>query len=368
MLEIFEALGIDEPDLIFHFARNHGIAPPEKEEEKSIGYWRHQFDAKNSTNKKAFANPLDSADAGKIRNHESNVENLFSAIADFKSTLFLITKPFRGNRLSEIACRALRESESTKIETLGLFHTDSDHAEGQLTVLKDFKDLSTGTRYEKELIEEIKKEREKDEWSKRLQFDENGQARVNIPGAIFELNSVPYGNEPKNTIKVDCGFTDYEERQYRNNNYVTDIPGGLANECSHRLIFTSKRRMKEFEKVFCESYPTGYFACGGSSSEMKTAKQALQNGKPLFAIEGTGVVPTIVNHFVNSEDAYHGQTGFLAATRSKEIEKILCRMHRRGKQENENEKENSMFRLHRRGKQYNEEVLREFVVSIQRSL
>ena len=122
-----------------------------------------------------------------------------------------------------------------------------------------------------------------------------------VPDDLFRLYSVPVNNTALQAIKVDCKLTKDEERNKKKRK--VRIPGALANKCDHCLIFTSKKRMFEFEKVFCDLRTTCTFACGGSRRQLICAKEALFNGKPLFAIEGTGFVPTVVDHFYKSHCA-----------------------------------------------------------------
>ena len=352
MQSILEALGIEEPDLVFHFSRNHGIVP--STEELNINEWkteytegfkpftlpqnhqssayeattedasipvqvpemiqtengftgtfsnveerllqtpsnsRNQFETgttysestkhfgsnKMNTDKKYFdvaalADPNDEADSERIRLIEGNADNLFTAIAEFKKTLFLITKPFRGNTLSEIACKAAAECKQRTV-TLGLFHTDNTHPGGNFTVVKDVR--GTTSEYELRRVQEAKQRRSSDfyeAWDDRMDHSED-KFRMSVPSSIFEFDCVANGEVPQKAIKVDCEFTEYERMVYEMNNHVQHIPGGLANECSHRLVFATSGQKKAFTKVFTDFFATGYFACGGTHSEIETASR-----------------------------------------------------------------------------------------------
>ncbi len=249
----------------------------------------------------AFANPSDAFDSAHIRMIEGNVTNLFTAISEFKNTLFLITKPFRGNTLSEIACAAAAESRQKTI-TLGLFHTDNSHPGGNFTVIKDTRGATS--EYEVKQVEEARRRSEsgqRNAWDDRLDHSDE-RFRMPVPGSIFELDCVANGEVPQKAIRVDCNFTDYEREVYEMNNHCQHIPGGLANECSHRLVFASSEQKKAFRKAFTQFFATGYFACGATDSEMKTAEMALKKGQPLFVIEGTGAVATVTKKFIEKKE------------------------------------------------------------------
>ncbi len=382
MQSILEALGIEEPDLVFHFSRNHGIVP--STEEKDVHEWKTEYmegfrpfsvpqnyqhstykatteeasipvqvpetiqtengftgtftnveerllqTPSNSRNpletgttysestkhfglnkrnrdKKhfdvaAFADPNDELDSERIRLIEGNADNLFTAIAEFQKTLFLITKPFRGNTLSEIACKAAAECRQ-KTVTLGLFHTDNTNPGGNFTVVKDVRE--TTSEYELRLVQEAKQRRSSDfyeAWDDRMDLSED-KFRMPVPSSIFEFDCVANGEVPQKAIKVDCEFTEYERMVYEMNNHVQHIPGGLANECSHRLVFATSEQKKAFTKVFTDFFATGYFACGATHSEIVTASKALMKGQPLFVIQKTGAVASIIEQFLKKEQS-----------------------------------------------------------------
>ena len=393
MASILEELGIEEPDLVFHFSRNHGIVPPEHGT-KPISRWIEtknvipfqveqdasqeaaaddaepssvtsppeddldslksetvetengfagritigsplseptivvdnvtNYDTQSSTSTTgtgssrtkcktklpknyfdvaALADVDDEEDSAHIRSIEGDVNNLFTAISEFKKTLFLITKPFKGNTLSEIACSAAAASRNRTV-TLGLFHTDNDNSGGNFTVLKDITgEKMSLTEYEQKLVTNAR-ERSHDKfssaWKDRTDTSKS-QFRMSVPSSIFELDCVAKGEVPQKAIRVDCNFSDFERKVYNQNRHVQHIPGGLARECSHRLVFTSSRQKKAFVRAFSEFYATGYFACGGTHSEMLTAIRALKNGQPLFVIEGTGAVATVAKRFIENQ-------------------------------------------------------------------
>jgi hypothetical protein len=374
MKSLFTAMGINAPDFVFHFTKNFGIVPSaetktikqwkqdlkfmedgrkfnanNKEEEKeddqkgetsslyaiastdgddgddtkekavdklppslldeskTTTFIRKRID--ESPFLRAFADPVQ--DEKRIGRIEEDVKNLFSDLADFKNTVFLMASAFRGNRLSEIALEALEEAEDSAVSSIGLFNTDSkQRLSGHLTVIKDYSSSdSKPTELEKEIFRDIKKEREnavgKKDWKCWLQCQdhiEDGKIRMPIPNEIFMIYSKPIGDTPNRVIRVDCEPTEEEEEYCKMNGNLLRIPGGLAQKCDHVLIFTSQERQREFERIFCAFHPTGYFATGGTHHNLKIAKDALKAGQSLLAIEGTGFAPDIVNQFFKKED------------------------------------------------------------------
>ena len=384
MEQLFKALGIDEPDLVFRFGKNYSVVP--SLETKTINEWQDDYKSlkvpspfgleeeetspgeteglqtpkKNGWSKgnkslgsgtlsptlvTNFPNKTTNGDgdisgleanragrknagegrekkAERIRRVSANTiqaedtKNVFSAISDFKKTIFLITNPFRGNDLSEIALNTLEHASDSTVESIGLFHTDPTKVlDGHLTVLKEYSLSNKGTPYEQSIKENIKKTKDKKDWMRFSAFeeakeevnDDKGEGeeltltRMPIPDEVFRHCSVLCNDTPtRKAIRVDCQLTPGEEKRKKAHHGITRIPGGLAHKCGHRLVFTSKKRMKEFCDFICDTHSTGFFACGGSCHDFQIAKNALTSGKPLFAIEGTGFVPTVVNHFFNS--------------------------------------------------------------------
>ena len=254
--------------------------------------------------KESFPDPAKEGD--RIRRTKEATASIFSDISDFKSTVFLITNPFGGNMLSELALNALKEKSTSTVESIGLFHTDrTELLDGRLTVLKH-----KFVKEETKIKEKIRIERKTKDWMRFSAFDEEfisgdevkeRRTRMPIPDEVVELWSVPKNDTPRKAIRVDCKLTHREKEIRKDKRGITRIPGGLADKCSHRLIFTSKKRMQEFGDFFCDTHPTGIFACGGSYRGLQIAKNALKaSGKPLFAIEGTGFVPTLVDHIFSS--------------------------------------------------------------------
>jgi hypothetical protein len=128
---------------------------------------------------------------------------------------------------------------------------------------------------------------------------------------------VPLGTAPTRAIKVHCDFTEDENRQSRNNHNVANVSAGLANECTHRLVFSSKYQRDRFQEAFTDFYTVGLFACVGTLAEMKVTRMALENAMHLFILDGTGNVADIAKHFVkkNEYNEVNGWAPTLATTR-----------------------------------------------------
>ena len=417
LLEVMGGISPDNVDNVFRFPTNYSVVP--SKDKKTIEQWRKVFDngiveslfAETSTTtadddtsstdnsneiemaKCSFADPKDDVDKKRIRRQKEDIRVLFSTISDFENTVFLMTNPFEGNVLSDLALSALQNASNTTVRSLGLFHSGSaDVLDGRLTVLKEFGcrvmddyDHSSRTRqdpgtpaftgtqaptsnhvvtpgsqqpgnismisgsynassgsvtesrldefkkYERTVMHEIKAERSKKEWMKFCAFEEQDSikskfiTRIPIPDEIFKLYSVPYGEKPEKAIRIDCELTRGEEEFKKKHRGITWIPGGLASKCDHLLVFSSLDRMWEFEEQFCNLHPTGLFASGGSKREFEIANDALQNGKPIFAIEGTGFVSDVINHFF-TQAASECAAGNHTSNRRKEDVKQLRKL------------------------------------------
>jgi hypothetical protein len=282
--------------------------------------------------KESFLDPANDEDGEIIRKIEEDIRNVFLAISEFESTVFLITNPSGGNVLSDKALSALKRANDSTVESIGIFHTGrADLLDGCLTVLKRFSSSNEGkpSPYEKGMKDKIRKAQNEQHWMKFCSFEEEiadddkdtlpaqeakeevsgddkqGEkptlTRMPIPDEVFKLNSVPYKDTPRKAIRVDCKLTPGEEKYKKDHRGITWIPGGLADKCGHRLVFTSKERMREFEKLFCHFHPTGIFACGGSYRELEIVRDAIKTGKPLFAIAGAGFVPRVVSHLFGNK-------------------------------------------------------------------
>ena len=82
------------------------------------------------------------------------------------------------------------------------------------------------------------------------------------------------------------------------------IPNGLANMCSHRLVFSSNKRRLEFKQMFIDRFHPGVIAAGSTKSEFFSMIRCLRDGRPLFILRGSGIVSTaaetLINHFNDS--------------------------------------------------------------------
>lgn len=241
---------------------------------------------------RAYADLTNPNDYVNIRKNKSDVTNILRAIAEFSNTLFLLTRPFRGNEMSAIACDVAASSQQ-RTKALGLFFVDHEDFDGDFTVLKPSVQ-----------IDQITDDNDHKHFAKQRLGVTGVQkfVRVTIPSDVFKVETVPLGTAPTRAIKIHCDFTEDENRQSRNNHNVANVSAGLANECTHRLVFSSKYQRDRFQEAFTDFYTVGSFACGGTLAEMKATRTALENGKPLFILDGTGNVADVAKHFVKKNE------------------------------------------------------------------
>jgi len=248
---------------------------------------------------RAYADPTNPNDYINVRKNKSDVTNILKAIAEFSNTLFLLTRPFRGNEMSAIACDVAASSQQ-RTKALGLFYVDHEDFDGEFTVLKPSVTIETTSSQIDQILDDTDP---KQFANARLGFTGiEKSVRVAIPSDVFQVETVPLGTAPTRAIKVHCDFTEDENRQSINNHNVAKVSAGLANECTHRLVFSSKYQRDRFQEAFTDFYTVGSFACGGTLAEMKATRMALENGKPLFILDGTGNVADIAKYFVKKNE------------------------------------------------------------------
>lgn len=335
---LYAELGINAPDLIFRFDENYSVVPS-FDDKKTIEEWQVEepFNLKNaalnaelqveekretnadstpvvnisfdsdscqqnnaSLSVKGYFGPEDTGKerndlkdlksrihacfpdpilyAKKIKKARNDTRSVIRSIADFKKTVFLITAPFKGNEFSEIALDTVCAESNSTVQSIGLFHSDSTEIlDGCLSVLKE-------KGYENKIEEQINEDRKNREFSNFCD-----RTRIPIPCEVFRHYSTTEGSgisKKINAIRVDCELSPKEEKMKSEYHGITRIPGGLAGKCDHCLVFSSKKQMTEFTKFFCDTCPTGYFACGGSHKELTSAKEAL----------------TMISHYLQSKE------------------------------------------------------------------
>lgn len=214
-----------------------------------------------------------------------------SEVCNSNDSVYLISEPFRGNELAEVAC----DSAAKKgVVSLGLFSSESFSL-----VVKD--DMRNRMNKWDMLSNQIKEDdmslvEDHIEWKDRKDLQRN-----RISKSIFENDAhcVPLGDEPRKAIKISCYLTNYEQTYAEKHRGVTSISSGLANACSHRLVFSSEKRKNEFKKAFISRFPTGNIAAGSNKSELYSMIRCLRDGRPLFVLRGTGIVSCAAEMFIN---------------------------------------------------------------------
>ena len=233
-----------------------------------------------------------------IRN---GIHTFIDSISDLNNTVFLMTKPCGGNVLSECALNRMignnkNTARSPKARSIGLFNASSDgrmECENLSKIVQSQKSEQT-----KEILRRHSKWIEFSAFEETKEGEDRSITRIPIRDDVFKSKSIPYnhGKPPKNvTIKVDFNGTEGENLKSK---YVgvKRIPGGLAKDCEHILVFSSGSRRKAFESYFCDSNATGFIACGNTN--LGSVMNAIENRKPLFVIDGTGSDPTVVKHII----------------------------------------------------------------------
>ncbi len=299
-LDILTAMGIPFPKLVLQFEKNHGLIPNENKEE--LEAWLEYEDMSNYSELKryhkyshcAFADPTRKDVRAKVLTYKRMTRNVLDGISEVchaNGSVYLVSEPFRGNELSELAC----ESASKKgVVSLGLFSS-----EGFSLVVKDReKDRQNKWGVLGQYRDDMSIGEEDDyvEWENR-----KDKQRCSISKNVFDsdIHCVPLGDEPRKAVRISCGLTAYEEKYAEKHRGVTSIPSGLANACSHRLVFTSNKRKNEFKRMFIKNFPTGTIAAGSNKSELYSVIRCLRDGRPLIILKGTGIVATAAEMFIN---------------------------------------------------------------------
>jgi len=298
-LKILSAMGIKCPHLILQFEKNHGLIPNTDKDE--LEAWLEYEEGCNYTDLKryhklshyAFADQSRKDIRAKVLTYKRMTKNFLDGVSEVchsNDSIYLISEPYRGNELSELACESARRKG---VVSLGLFTSEhfsivvNDESKAKQNKWEwldsNTDDLSYG---EDQILG----------WS-----DRNDKQRKYISKAIFDHDShcVPLGDEARKAIKVSCKLTPYEEAYFEKHRGVTCIANGLANMCSHRLVFSSNKRKNEFKRQFIEYFPTGAIAAGSNRSELYSAIRCLRDGRPLFILKGTGIVARAAEMFIS---------------------------------------------------------------------
>lgn len=281
MQGIFKALDIDFPEFVFSFAANKCLSS--QYEKKSIEDW-YALESKSSGGifNTKMAKESESVYAAKETRDEKEAFALkvLSAIPH-EGSLFLISKPYGGNLLSRLGIEAATEKD---INTLGLLTIDKDGSRSNMITWLGEKNDSKGT---------ITK------WgydSRRKFID--AEMFTKVKGNDY---CVPLGDEVKSKFKIEAmaDYTNAEQDFYhrhctQNVAVRPFIPGLLADECTHRLVFEKQESLDDFQKELEESIWSAVFASGNSSSELKAVSKSIEKSLPIIVLQDTGPVSDIV--------------------------------------------------------------------------
>jgi len=345
MEKILQALNIEAPSFAFRFDANYGLAPEvEDGKRKNLNEWytsifkykpsevdesrnakkSHSEESGNEESESSGRNSLqrDAKEAG----NEMWVQSILESIPS-EGCIFLVTEPYGGNVLSRVACKAAARKG---IVSLALLTCDEKWSVNSIS----YEDQDPGdmdTKKQSGMIEHIynnaKKKsgltmdpdktphhscNESDMDTKKkiceLCMDPNRQLIHKdhfVPSPLNEKSctTTPVGEVPSHAIRVDFDYTIHESKIAKYKRKGICIPGILADECSHCLVFEERTTLLHFKNVFTQIFKTGVFATGDSLSEMQLASNAFRNNDPLFILADTGPVPSIAECFVNNMDA-----------------------------------------------------------------
>lgn len=386
---IFKALEMESPEFIFNFLANHGLAP-RSNDKKSILDWyvennTHIDDKEKGLQRpykdgKAAVTDTDQVEKGnndqeellppngsesimseenskdpvaskELKEESSNgneekvdpkeekeKKNLWTRRAlesvPMEGTLFLISKPYKGNVLSRLAIEAAARKG---IKTLALLTCDRNGSAGnKITYIEN------------------KKAEEKE--AEEKQVDTNGNAigekgldryRKPIDETQFTKKDsrccLPIGDKPtlENYIEAMTDYTKEEDKFYRK--FSTEelvvrpfIPGLLVKNCSHILIFETQESLNVFHTKLSETLWCATIAAGNSLSELAALKSALHIGNPVIVLQDTGPVSDIATQIEIDR----------RKKRAVQMEKVLgeekekdkrCRDSKKGKFKNSND-------------------------------
>lgn len=284
MQDIFKALDIDFPEFVFSFAANKYLSS--QYEKKSIEDW-YALESKSSDeilNTKMAKESESVYEAKKTRDEkEAFALKVLSAIPH-EGSLFLISKPYGGNLLSRLGIEAATEKD---IKTLGLLTIDKDGSRSNMITYLPKDENGTKDKSYGEIT--------KWGYDSRRQFI-NPEQFTKVKENEF---CVPIHDEVKLKIEAMADYTDAEQDFYhrhctQNMAVRPFIPGLLADECTHRLVFEKQESLDDFQKELEESVWSAVFASGNSSSELKAVSKSIEKSLPIIVLQDTGPVSDIV--------------------------------------------------------------------------
>eukprot|EP00546_Thalassionema_frauenfeldii_P011103 CAMPEP_0178909672 /NCGR_PEP_ID=MMETSP0786-20121207/8661_1 /TAXON_ID=186022 /ORGANISM="Thalassionema frauenfeldii, Strain CCMP 1798" /LENGTH=962 /DNA_ID=CAMNT_0020581817 /DNA_START=143 /DNA_END=3032 /DNA_ORIENTATION=+ len=270
----------DEPELVFHFPANFGVVPNDNYADTKLYWDLYQPDSYHTIwfGRDDLKLPDPDRDYSKIRRQETRVMNILDGISQAcsqTSAVYLLTDPFRGNKMAEMACRSASQAGGGVVYSLGLFVCDEFTKVDQ-------------TKTDNRVFKPIK---EGDKETKIPWTDRHDLRRVNLDRKLVFQNSdfvVTKGDRQKYAIEVTCNRTNVEESFYRSYR-IHKVNNGLAPDCSHRLVFETKKSKERFQQKFLNRFPTGSLVVGSSDQELRSAVECIKAGRPVFVLEHTGI-------------------------------------------------------------------------------
>lgn len=103
--------------------------------------------------------------------------------------------------------------------------------------------------------------------------------------------------DPNETMQIHCQRTP-AERAFQENYRYNIIKNGLADSCSHVLVFESKEAKNEFYKIYTKVFSAGMIVAGSTTWTLDQAWKCIQQARPIFILENTGATSNAVANLV----------------------------------------------------------------------
>mmetsp|Transcript_9003 Transcript_9003/g.12809 ORF Transcript_9003/g.12809 Transcript_9003/m.12809 type:complete len:777 (+) Transcript_9003:275-2605(+) len=296
-------LPFDVPNMVFQFEKNHGVVP--NKDTRDIELHRKLSNLQDSNNTDFYNSRADlcfpdpKRDYFAIKEMETRVKNFLNGLSDACSqaqALFLINEPFKGNILAELACVSAAEYGVT---SLGLFSCRHEGCGGFSVIDETKAEDRTSFDFDYESEASIP-------WHERLD-----KRRSHIPAEIFDDSAylAAQGEIPKHFIKISCNLTEIEKKFFETFR-LSMVGGGLANKCTHRIVFENDCQKNKFRDMFINKFPTGFLVTGSSKDALLSAITTLKTGRPLFVLKGSGLASNVVAKLITLGDKL--ETGVLS--------------------------------------------------------
>ena len=207
---------------------------------------------------------------------ESVLEELTTQLSP-TSAVYVLTRPFRGNRLSELACQAAKNADAGRgVPVLGLFLNMTCHdgtVESALTepayAVSDTPSAAIDLKYPVKL------------WSK---------SRFSLPASWLATHTVVWTEsdpaKPEHRFVVCSQYTHLEEQRFHDLG-TQAIDGGLISDVTHALVFETEAQRERFRSMFCRVVKSGAVVAGGSQEMLHSAVKCLKKSRPLIVFERT---------------------------------------------------------------------------------